>query len=80
MESIWSLQAFQIAGVAILFYFICILIYCLYLSPLAKIPGPKLAASTDWCERYYDLVLKARFPWKIKELHEIYGTYVLSEK
>ena len=74
MESTWNSQALRVIGIGTLFYFIYGLLYRLYLSPLAKIPGPRLAASTDWYERYYDLVLKARFPWKIKELHNIYGT------
>ncbi|KAL9122968.1 MAG: hypothetical protein Q9187_000475 [Circinaria calcarea] len=76
MESIRNSKAFLLAGVVTLFYLICRLIYRLYLSPHAKIPGLKLAASMDWYERYYDLVLKARFPWKIKELHETYGSII----
>lgn len=48
-------------------------IYRVYLSPLSKIPGPKLAAMTPGYEMYYDLIQKARFPWQIKVLHESYG-------
>ncbi len=45
----------------------------LFLSPLAHIPGPKLAALTSWYEFYYDVVKPGRFVWKIKDLHAEYG-------
>ncbi len=45
----------------------------LYLSPLARFPGPKLAALTSWYEFYYDYFQRGRFTWKIKELHAQYG-------
>lgn len=47
--------------------------YRLYLSPLAAIPGPKIAALTGAYEKYYDLIQKARFPWKIEQLHKQYN-------
>jgi hypothetical protein len=49
-------------------------VYRLYFSPLAKFPGPKLAALTLWYEFYYDVVKKGRYTWKIGELHKKYGT------
>ncbi|KAA6406431.1 MAG: cytochrome P450 [Lasallia pustulata] len=45
----------------------------LYFSPIAKIPGPKLAALTSWCEFYYDVIKPGQFVWHIKDLHEQYG-------
>lgn len=45
----------------------------LLLSPLAKIPGPKLAALTSWYEFYYDAIRPGMFVWKIKDLHAEYG-------
>lgn len=48
-------------------------IYRLYYSPLSKFPGPKLAAATYWYEFYYDAILRGRYMFKIKELHEKYG-------
>ena len=50
-------------------------IYSVYFGPLAKFPGPKLAASTLLYEFYYDLICKGQYTWKIKELHQKYGTY-----
>jgi hypothetical protein len=48
--------------------------YRLTLHPLARFPGPKLAAATYWYEYYYDVSKKGRYLWKIKELHQQYGT------
>ncbi|KAL9056961.1 MAG: hypothetical protein Q9162_002627 [Coniocarpon cinnabarinum] len=51
-------------------------IYRIYLSPLSKIPGPRLAAASLFFEGYYDIVKNGRFPWKIHEMHEKYGPVV----
>jgi hypothetical protein len=51
-----------------------IAITSLVLHPLAKIPGPKYAAITHYYQFYYDVIRRGRFPWKLKLLHEKYGT------
>ena len=49
-------------------------IYRLYLSPLAKFPGPKLAALTQWVETYYELKHPGgQFIWVYQKWHEQYG-------
>jgi len=48
-------------------------VYRLYFSPLAKFPGPRLAALTQWYETYYDVYLDGKFLLHFKELHEKYG-------
>jgi hypothetical protein len=45
----------------------------LFLSPLARFPGPKLAALSNWYEFYYDVILQGRFTEKIQELHRQHG-------
>ncbi|CAG8901783.1 unnamed protein product [Penicillium egyptiacum] len=49
-------------------YGILLYVYRLTLHPLARFPGPKLAAAS--------LSHKHRYLWKIKQLHEIYGPVV----
>ena len=50
-----------------------LVIYRLYLSPLAKIPGPVLAAATGWYEFYYDCLLAGRSIFEIERMHNTYG-------
>lgn len=54
-------------------YLISLAVHRLYFSPLAKFPGPKLAALTLWYEFYYDVIERGRYTWKIAELHKHYG-------
>ncbi|PQE31749.1 cytochrome p450 protein [Rutstroemia sp. NJR-2017a WRK4] len=53
-----------------------IAIWRLYFSPIAKFPGPKLAALTQWYEVYYDLFKGGQLIFKLLELHEKYGPIV----
>lgn len=48
--------------------------YRLYLSPLAKFPGRRLAALTLWYEFYHDYFRRGQYTWEIAEMHEKYGT------
>jgi hypothetical protein len=59
-------------------YLIGLMVYRLYFSPIAKFPGPKLAALTRWYEFYYDVVLRGKFSDHITELHKIYGEFNVS--
>ena len=54
-------------------YLALLAIYRLYLSPIAKFPGPKLAALSNWYEFYYDVIRQGQFTWHIQELHKQYG-------
>jgi hypothetical protein len=45
----------------------------LYFHPLARIPGPKLAALTWWFEFYFDIIQPSKYVFKIQELHKQYG-------
>ncbi|KAI0903280.1 putative cytochrome P450 [Ustulina deusta] len=60
---------------SMVFYWLCIVIYRVALSPLAKFPGPKLAAATGWYEGYFD-IRKANFPAVLEQLHDKYGPIV----
>ncbi|KAK2043964.1 cytochrome P450 [Colletotrichum somersetense] len=64
---------------AYVLYGLCLAGYRLYLSPLAKFPGPKLAAATHWFKAYYDLVAEGgggQFTWQVKQIHKKYRPIV----
>ena len=54
-------------------YVVARYIYRVTFHPLARFPGPKLAALTSWYEFYYDVINPGQFIWKIQSLHEKYG-------
>ena len=63
-----------LAGLGLwLFYQFGVVIYRLYFSPLAKFPGPKLAAASKWYEAYYEVVKRGKFTFHFNELHDKYG-------
>lgn len=65
----WAIGAALVVG-----YIIYGAVYRLYLSPIAKFPGPKLAALTLWYEFYYDVILDGKYTWEIEKMHQKYGT------
>src|SRR5436189_2981437 len=64
--------AAAVAGILLL-YIVGVIIERLYFSPIAKFPGPKLAAATFWYEFYFDVVQQGRYVWQIQKLHQKYG-------
>lgn len=69
----WKAAAATLATFAV--YCVSLAFYRLFFHPLAKFPGPKLAAITLWYEAYYDLVLEGQYTFKIAELHKSYGKH-----
>lgn len=49
--------------------------YHMYLSPLAKFPGPRLAAMTGWYETYFECFKRGRYWVEIEKMHEQYGNF-----
>lgn len=65
---------------SLLVFFALTVIYCaflaiyrLYLSPIAKIPGPKLAALTFWYQFYHDVTRDGQYIFEIEKMHQKYG-------
>ncbi|KAI5922014.1 trichodiene oxygenase [Camillea tinctor] len=59
--------------VAVVVYYANLASYRLYLHPLAKSPGPKIAAISRWYEAHYDLILDGQYTFKFEKMHKQYG-------
>ena len=57
-------------------YALTLVTYRLVFSPLAKFPGPKIAAATAWYEIYYDVVHQGKYLFEIEKMHDRYGPIV----
>lgn len=76
MDSISSLLSWPKVAGAVAAYYATLVFYRLFLHPLARFPGPKLAAISRWYEGYYDVVQGGQYTPKIAELHREYGPIV----
>lgn len=54
-------------------YLSLLVLYRLLFSPIARFPGPKLAAATEWYEFYYQLVQNGQWGRQVDRLHDQYG-------
>ncbi|KAI1270337.1 cytochrome P450 [Xylariaceae sp. FL1019] len=57
-------------------YIVFVCIHRLYLSPLAKFPGPRIAALTTWYAAYHDIWRGGQYIWEVEEMHRKYGPVV----
>ena len=57
----------------VVLYFVLQALYRLYLHPLRRIPGPKLAAVSYLYEFYWDVYKGGLFLFQIRKMHEKYG-------
>jgi hypothetical protein len=60
-------------GTTAVLYTLGLVLYRLYLHPLAKFPGPRFAAVTTFYEAYFEIVLKGQYSKQISKLHDQYG-------
>lgn len=70
--------SWQVLGGAVISYYATLVFYRLFLHPLARFPGPRLAAVSRWYEGYYDVVLDGKYTSKIAKLHKVYGMALLA--
>ena len=64
-----------VSSVFLTLYVLCVSIYRLCFHSLRSVPGPRLAALTQWVETYYEC-FKApggQFMWEYQKWHEKYG-------
>ncbi|KAF8463077.1 cytochrome P450 [Kalaharituber pfeilii] len=74
VRELWSRMF--ILSALILLYPIGLILYRLYFHPLARFPGPKLAAITSWYEVYWNVVKDGQACYKRKQWHEQYGPVI----
>jgi hypothetical protein len=68
------LPSLPLVGLGLIVYVLGVAIYRLYFSPLAKFPGPKIAALTVWYAGYHDLFRGGQYFRVVEEMHRKYGT------
>jgi hypothetical protein len=74
MDVLKSLLSWKQVAATVAAYLASLAFYRLFLHPLARFPGSKLAAASRWFEGYYDVVLDGQYTFKIAEMHRQYGT------
>ncbi|KAL6716018.1 hypothetical protein ACLMJK_006980 [Lecanora helva] len=57
-------------------YFISLVVYRLFFSPIARFPGSKLTAAMGWVETYHDVVKGGQFTFQIQKWHQQYGPII----
>lgn len=62
-----------VAVLAFIVYLVSLAVYRLVFSPIAKFPGPRLAALSNWYEFYWDVIKQGQFTFHIQQLHKKYG-------
>ncbi|CAE7185156.1 hypothetical protein P3342_008311 [Pyrenophora teres f. teres] len=75
-DEVFRRKVVYVIATGVLLYSISLGLYRLTLHPLAKIPGPKIAALTSWYECYYDVWLGGQYFRTIAKMHQKYGPIV----
>ena len=74
LNSVTGAAIFWTASVLLItLYTASLIVYRLFLSPLAKFPGPKHTAICGWVATYYDVWKEGQFSNQVNKWHEQYG-------
>lgn len=74
MQSLDTQSFLAASALSLALWLLYLAFYRLLLSPIASVPGPRLAALTTLYAAYYDVYLPGQYVFKIKELHKKYGS------
>ncbi|RAH68434.1 cytochrome P450 [Aspergillus aculeatinus CBS 121060] len=74
LYSMYGIYGLFLAAVAV--YSVALIIYRLYLHPLARFPGPKIAAATGWYEFYHEVIRGGMYIHEIQRMHREYGPII----
>ncbi|KAI1504778.1 cytochrome P450 [Biscogniauxia marginata] len=72
----WLRQVIGLLAIGYATWGVCVGLYRVTLHPLAKIPGPKLAAMSYWYDIYYEIILGGQYFKRIKDMHREYGPII----
>lgn len=72
--AVYTMLVLVAAGLA---WGLSLAVYRIYLSPLAKFPGRRLAVSTMWHEFYYQVIKGGQYVWEVQKMHQEYGRKLL---
>lgn len=61
------------AALTFVLYRLLKVVYNLQSNPLARFPGPRLAAASHLYEFYWSIVRDGEFTWQIERIHKRYG-------
>lgn len=70
----------SLGSVAFVCYWMGVLTYRLYLHPLARFPGPRVAAASFLYEVYWDFVGNGAYLFKTQGMHDKYGRSQIEKK
>lgn len=73
-----ALEALRLLILSWLLYNVTTVIYNLYFHPLARFPGPRLAAASDCWQAYVEVIKEECLSKKLLDLHARYGMYMIA--
>lgn len=74
MALLSTLEICVLLGIGTILYMASLVVYRLWLSPIASFPGPFWAKVTFWNEFYYEWIHPGQYFLRIEEMHQEYGT------